>query len=132
MRETETASLGINFLAGLVFGLTQLVKIPNFVSAFPLISQAAPVQTVSTGAVPSSNQVILSDAKDKYPLGLYLDILEDRQKQWTIQDVASAPLSQKFVRSQVEQPSFGFTTSVYWVRLQLHNPISTNTKLRTE
>jgi hypothetical protein len=124
--------LALTILAGLVFGLTQLVTIPNFASAFPLISQAAPVQTVSTGAVPSSNQVILSDAKDKYPLGLYLDILEDRQKQWTIQDVASAPLSQKFVRSQVEQPSFGFTTSVYWVRLQLHNPISTNTKLRTE
>jgi signal transduction histidine kinase/DNA-binding response OmpR family regulator len=111
-------------LAGLVFGLIQLLTIPDFASASPPILQALSLALL--------DQVYLSDAESKYPMGLYLDILEDKQKQWTIQDVASESLSQQFVRSKVERPSFGFTTSAYWVRLRLNNQAITNTDWHLE
>jgi signal transduction histidine kinase/DNA-binding response OmpR family regulator len=115
--------LALAILAGVIFGLIQLVAIPSI--------SAAPIQAESIQAVPS-NQVILTDTQGKYPLGLHLDILEDKQKQWTIQDVATAPLSQQFFRSQSKRPSFGFTTSAYWVCLQLNNQARTNTDRRLE
>jgi hypothetical protein len=62
--------LVLAILAGVIFGLIQLVTIPSV--------HAEPIQAVSL------NQVILTNTQGKYPLGLHLDILEDKQKQWTI------------------------------------------------
>ncbi|MEE3717010.1 7TM diverse intracellular signaling domain-containing protein [Tumidithrix elongata RA019] len=81
-------------------------------------------------AYPSS--LILQDAQDRYPLGPYLEILEDKSAQWTIDAVNQPPLSQQFVRNQTERPSYGFTHSAYWVRLHLRNQASPRTAWRLE
>ncbi len=54
-------------------------------------------------------------------LGKYMYILEDKTGDLTIEDVTAPAMTQKFVRSESEQPGFGFTRSVYWVRIEVEN-----------
>lgn len=65
--------------------------------------------------------VILTNSKEEYSLGRYLEILEDKGKKWSIQDVISPELSGNFVKSKRETPNFGYTNSAYWVRFKLKN-----------
>jgi len=65
--------------------------------------------------------VTLTDSQGEYPLGLNLEILEDKEKKWKIEDVASPELSKNFFKSNRVNPNFGFTSSVYWARFKLKN-----------
>ena len=65
--------------------------------------------------------VILQEGQEKYPLGKYLQILEDPSGQLTLEEVTSPEFSQKFVASEEEIPNFGFTNSTYWVRFAVEN-----------
>ena len=78
---------------------------------------------ILSAALPANAQelLILNDEQGKYLLGAYLEVLEDPQKQWTLEDVSSAEFGGRFVSNQVEVPGFGFTSSAYWVRFQLRN-----------
>ena len=62
--------------------------------------------------------VMVTDSKGEYPLGLYLEILEDKEKKWSIQDVTSPEFAGEFVRNKLEIPNFGYTNSAYWVRFK--------------
>ncbi len=72
-------------------------------------------------APPPPEPLILTDQQDEYPLGLNLEILEDPTGELTIEDVTSPEFAPRFVPSQVPVPNYGFTDSVYWVRLHLDN-----------
>ncbi len=65
--------------------------------------------------------LILTDEEREYPLGLYMETLEDTTGYLTIQDVSSLPYSDQFIPSQDEAPTFGYTASTYWVRFRLRN-----------
>jgi signal transduction histidine kinase len=65
--------------------------------------------------------VVLTDEQARYPLGLYLEILEDPNGKLTIDQVSSPEFDSKFNPSQVETPNYGFTNSVVWVRLHVRN-----------
>ena len=69
----------------------------------------------------SQRTVVLTNQQGKYAIGLHLEILEDNDKQWTIEDVASPELAQQFVPSEEETPGFGFTNSAIWVRFLVGN-----------
>ena len=62
----------------------------------------------------------------RFPLGTHLDILEDAAKQWTIQDIVSEPVTRLFTPSRSHAPAFGFTSSAYWVRFSVVNPLEQN------
>jgi PAS domain S-box-containing protein len=68
-----------------------------------------------------SETLILSEDKSAYPLGLYLELLEDPGGQLTIEDVTSSEYDGQFFPSEEEVPNFGFTDSAYWARLRLRN-----------
>ncbi len=72
-------------------------------------------------ALATQPPLVLTDEVQQYPLGQYLEILEDPGGELTIEDVASPRYDSQFVRSKVEVPSYGFTSSVYWVRIRLDN-----------
>jgi PAS domain S-box-containing protein len=72
-----------------------------------------------TTYVHAQNTVILTDEQGEYPLGLYLEILEDPSGQLTIEQVTSSDYDDQFVPSQEKVPNFGYTNSVYWVRFRL-------------
>jgi len=65
--------------------------------------------------------IVLTDEQDRYPLGLNLEILEDKEGTLTIEDVTSPDIAALFVPSQDEAPSFGWSDSVYWVRFKVKN-----------
>jgi signal transduction histidine kinase len=69
----------------------------------------------------ASGALLLTDSQEKYPLGLHMDILEDPGGDLTIEDVSSPAFNAHFIPSQDESPNYGFTKSVYWVRLDLKN-----------
>jgi signal transduction histidine kinase len=65
--------------------------------------------------------LILTDTQSKYPLGLHLEILEDPGGELTIENVSSPTFDTQFNPSRVAVPNFGYTDSVYWVRMHLDN-----------
>jgi len=65
---------------------------------------------------------IISPSVDQASLGKRIEILEDKSGNLTIDDVKSPKLSGHFFPSQENEPGFGFTSSVYWVRLKVNNP----------
>jgi len=69
----------------------------------------------------ADGSVVLAEDVGMVTLGPYLDILEDPDGQWGIEDVISPDLSSQFIRNTVDVPNFGFTESAYWVRFRLQN-----------
>ena len=63
----------------------------------------------------------LKEGQKEYPLGKYLQILEDPSGQLTLEEVTSPEFSQQFVASEAEIPNFGFTSSTYWARFAVEN-----------
>jgi len=66
----------------------------------------------------------LTDEQEQYPLGLHLEILEDPSGELTIEQVSSPEFDSQFIPSPVEVPNYGYTDSVYWVRINLDNETS--------
>jgi two-component system NtrC family sensor kinase len=66
-----------------------------------------------------ANTVTLSASQDTYPLGLSLKLLEDPQGRLTIQDVLRPEIAATFQDSDKAIPSFGFSPSAYWARVDL-------------
>jgi signal transduction histidine kinase len=89
--------------------------------------------SIDTSAMVQSNDpssaepIILTDTQGKYPLGLHLEILEDPGGELTIENISSPTFEAQFTPSRVAVPNFGYTDSVYWVRMHLENEtIQTN------
>lgn len=95
-----------------------LIRLIVFVQAlfFTLISITA------TAAEP----VWLNDNIEQYPLGLNIQLLEDKHANLTIQDILSPTISQQFKPSLLEVPAFGYTHSAWWLRFELNNQSSIN------
>ncbi|MBT5793293.1 MAG: hypothetical protein HOI10_00325 [Deltaproteobacteria bacterium] len=70
----------------------------------------------------ADSPLVLNESSGEIPLGLHLELLEDPEKQWSIEDVISAEFSSKFAPSKVEIPNFVFSKSAWWARFQLENP----------
>jgi signal transduction histidine kinase len=84
------------------------------------------------GAIPAPAPVVLTEAQGEYPLGRHLELLEDKNKAWTIDDVTSPELARQFRPSQVEVPNLGFTDSAYWVRFRVRNEAGPTRQWRLE
>lgn len=69
----------------------------------------------------TAEPLVLENSQKKYELGYHLDVLEDKDAKWTLNDVLSSPVSDTFERSDSIAPSFGFTSSAIWVRFQIRN-----------
>jgi hypothetical protein len=67
----------------------------------------------------------LTEGADKYPLGKYLSLLEDREGKWSIEEVSSPAFSGRFVPNKTETLNlFWKTRSAVWVRFQVTNPLA--------
>ncbi len=69
----------------------------------------------------SMEYVTLTDSIGEYPLGRYLEVLEDKSGDLTIGDVSSSKRSNLFIKSKWETPNYGYTDSVFWIRFGLKN-----------
>jgi hypothetical protein len=76
---------------------------------------------VQTSDSASLETLVLTDEREEYPLGTYMEILEDPSGELTIEQVTSREFDSRFTPSQVEVPVYGFTDNAYWVRLPLRS-----------
>ena len=77
-----------------------------------------------SSALLADSPLMLNQGSGKIHLGLHLELLEDPQKQWGIQDVMSAEMSQKFTVSKVKIPNLGLSKSAWWARFEVENPVA--------
>ncbi|MBN6186043.1 response regulator [Aneurinibacillus sp. BA2021] len=80
---------------------------------FLLSSFLLPVQAAGTAW--------LDFTQGQYELAPYMEILEDKEKQWTIDDVSSAAFADTFTSVHQRYPNFGYVSSAYWVRVPISN-----------
>ena len=74
---------------------------------------------VGSTALHAQEALVLEPGVGHYPLGPYIAILEDPSRELTIEDVASAEYADRFESVNDPVPNFGYTRSVYWVRLRV-------------
>jgi diguanylate cyclase (GGDEF)-like protein len=99
-----------------------------FVSVFLfIISIFSPTPVISSEQLlgqelsNTSTVVNLSDRQAFYSLSKYLEFFEDKDSNLTIEQISSIEFSKQFKHSDRDPPNFGFSTSIFWARLQLHN-----------
>jgi len=101
------------------------LKLQAFLAAslltFVLISLVYRAADAEITHLSAEGPLVLTNQQEEYPLGLHLDILEDPSKKLTIEQISSPTYEDKFVLSQIPVPIFGFTDSIYWVRINIHN-----------
>ena len=69
--------------------------------------------------------VSIQQDKEKYPIYKNMEILEDPDGDLSIEDVSSPSYSNQFKRNDGGIPSYGYNSSVYWVRFEIENRIAT-------
>ena len=114
--------LGILVITAFIM-LILLAVVPYPAAGF---SQSAPIKLPTlvmeqNGDLSIQEPLILTDGQGEYPLGLHMEILEDPTGELNIDQVSSPEFDPQFTPSQEEAPNYGFTNSVYWVRLNLDN-----------
>ena len=70
--------------------------------------------------------LVLNDTKGKYPLGFYMEVLEDPSGELGIEEVSSAAYQDRFIANDQAVLERGFTNSALWGRFQIRNT-TTNT-----
>jgi two-component system NtrC family sensor kinase len=80
------------------------------------------ISTPLLSAVSSAERTVtLSDHAGGYVLGRHAWLLEDRERQLTLDDILSDPVAGEFRPSTSDGPSFGFTSSAWWSRVTVQN-----------
>ncbi|MDH5680864.1 MAG: PAS domain S-box protein [Spirochaetota bacterium] len=100
----------------------------TFIFKYKLILFANVFSILLANPVSALEPVRVNNSTTQYPLGHHLEILEDKNKQWTILDVTSDKLSKQFVKSKIKVPNFGFTNSAYWARFTVKNTLAKELK----
>ncbi len=79
---------------------------------------------MSIAVTATGQPVVVKEDVREYSIGPHLEVLEDKNGNWSIENVTSTELSSKFARNVQKNPDYGeFTNSVYWVRFDISNPL---------
>lgn len=70
--------------------------------------------------------IINQEKTGKYNIYENMEILEDKEGNLTIEDVSSTTLSNQFTENKEGIPSYGYKSSVYWLRFEIDNQLSTD------
>ncbi|MFW5799211.1 MAG: 7TM diverse intracellular signaling domain-containing protein, partial [Spirochaetota bacterium] len=67
--------------------------------------------------------LIIDNKEYTYKLGPYIEYIEDKNNERSIEDISSGKLEKEFKRSKTEKLRFGYTSSTYWLRFKIKNRI---------
>ena len=101
------------------------IFISSFFSHIPVINLS---QLLAQNLSDSSPVINLDEHHYSYNLNKYLRFIEDKNSNFTIEQVSSSEFSNQFQSSKIDPPNFGYTASTYWARLQLKNSSDRDTK----
>lgn len=79
-----------------------------------------------------SGTIEIDQKMKEISIGSFLEYIEDENGQLKFEDVRSNKYKSKWISSDTDNPGFGFTESVYWVRFALNNISEKETKLYLE
>ena len=96
-------------------------KIQSFLSASGKILLFLGITLFFSFPLIAAPALILKESGDLYSLDRHLDLLEDEQGQWSIEDVRSPEIAQRFSPHPTKTLNLGYPSSVYWVRFQVKN-----------
>ena len=98
--------------------------LPGKFQVLVFLSSCMLISTAGAQDVPhlQSNALVITEEVQEATLGVWLDILEDKSGQLSINDVVQDDMATQFSRSVQDEPGFGFTDSAYWARFTLENP----------
>ena len=68
--------------------------------------------------------LVLNDSQGEYPLGLYMEVLEDPSGTLGIEEVSSAAYQDQFVTNDQEVLDRGFSKSALWGRFKIKNGVN--------
>ncbi len=89
---------------------------------------------VFSGFVFTSNSVsgippvIIEEDTESFELSRYVEILEDKEKNWTIGKTVSPELESKYYSGRGKIPNFGFTSSAFWLKVRIENSLNEKRK----
>jgi|GEM_PF-1345311 len=69
---------------------------------------------------------VLTEEKSVYEIEQHVEILEDKDKEWTIDHVSSPEFDTKFHKLNQKKINFGFSDSRYWFRVKIRNDSKEN------
>lgn len=75
-------------------------------------------------AVAVASPLRLDSSTSQVALALYSDVLEDESGHLTIEQVSSAKYEEKWLRNQKDMPNFAFSTSAYWLRVNVASDLN--------
>src|SRR5690625_1978635 len=105
----DGVSLLIKKISKWIMSLTMMAVSSLFI---PSQTEANAVEIEPISLTPEEKRTIMSEN---------LFILEDKEKEWTIDDIIDGPISEQFTKNTMNTPNFGYTSSVYWTRFTLIN-----------
>jgi len=85
----------------------------NFLLAFFLITNGLASENIN------GNKIVLNDYTGKYPIGIYVKYLEDKQGTFNFDSILNKDIDTNFSQSKNEVLNFGFSNSVYWLTFDL-------------
>jgi len=71
--------------------------------------------------VMAAPELVMKDQVQEYALGQYIGVLEDPGGTLTIDDVSGPEYANRFRTFNEDRPVLGYSESVFWIRLNLHN-----------
>jgi signal transduction histidine kinase len=77
------------------------------------------VWLLTASSLLAQHPLVLTEDPAAYPLHPRLEVLEDTARAWTIEEVTRPPLQARFAPSQRPVPTFGYSTSAYWLRFTI-------------
>jgi len=67
-------------------------------------------------------------ADEHASLGKYIKFYEDKTGELDVNDIQTPEIAKQFIASDENEPGFGFSTSAYWMRLTVLNPMDKKTE----
>ena len=70
-------------------------------------------------ATAATQMLLLNPEQGRFELGPYLEIMEDKNRQWTIEEVSSPAVAHKFKPLNAQTLNLGLTSSAIWLRFSI-------------
>ncbi|NQZ09722.1 MAG: response regulator [Algicola sp.] len=76
---------------------------------------------LSTSTISVAEPLQLDPSTGQYPLGLKVELLQDKKGDLTLQQVLSGDRAKQFVRSTQKVPNFAYTDATWWAKLTINS-----------
>jgi len=92
-----------------------------WLSLFLAVSLLFPATILAFESPVDAPPLILNEESNSFALSRHMEIFEDSEANYTIDDVSSGRMTSLFSPNTVDYVNFGFSKSAFWVRLEVEN-----------